>query len=309
MTKRLARLEQVALRLGWSHEAGSFTPWLAEAENLAILADTLGVRLELEGTEVNVGPFRADILCRDAEKDTLVLIENQLERTDHLHLGQIITYVAGLEAKTVIWIASAFTEEHRAALDWLNDATDERYHFFGVEVELWRIGDSDPAPRFNVAVKPNDWGRSAARVARSVESGALSPIGQRRLAYWTGFKRYLEDQQSRYVISRESAASNLTFSTGQPGMTLKTYRATDDIGVFLRIHGADAEERFTSLSERREQIEAAFGSRLKWTTTDGGASYWIVHALKADPDDENDWPRQFQFMEETMSTFAQFIAA
>ena len=136
---QLGKLSQISLREVWKNEAGSFTPWLAEGANLALLSEVLELELELEGQEQEVGPFRADILCKDAGTDRWVLIENQLERTDYTHLGQLLTYAAGLQAVTIVWIAERFTEEHRAALDWLNDITDERFNFFGIEVELWRI--------------------------------------------------------------------------------------------------------------------------------------------------------------------------
>ena len=162
----LERLERVDLRNIRETEAQDFTPWLATEENLSVLADTLHMELELAVQETNVGPFRADILCRNADGGDWVLIENQLERTDHSHLGQLLTYAAGLHAVTICWIADNFTEEHRAALDWLNEITDDRFQFFGLEIELWRIGNSPPAPKFNVVSKPNDWSRSVAEMAR-----------------------------------------------------------------------------------------------------------------------------------------------
>lgn len=144
----LGRLTRVELREIWTAEASGFTPWLARPENLEILGETLGMDLELEAQERPVGPFRADILCKDVGTDQWVLIETQLERTDHLHLGQLLTYAAGLQAVTIVWVAAGFTEEHRATLDWLNKITDESFQFFGLEVELWRIGDSPAAPKF-----------------------------------------------------------------------------------------------------------------------------------------------------------------
>ena len=116
----LGRLESVEPRDVWSSESEDFTPWLAQAENLKLLGETIGLDLELEAQEKDVGPFRADILCKETSSDDWVLIENQLERTDHTHLGQLLTYAAGLKAVTVVWVARIFTEEHRAALDWLN---------------------------------------------------------------------------------------------------------------------------------------------------------------------------------------------
>ena len=127
----LGRLEKVELRSVWGTEDQDFTPWLAQEENLNVLADTIGVDLELEAQEKSVGTFRADILCKDTGTGDWVLIENQLERTDHTHMGQLMTYAAGLQAVTIVWVSLRFTDEHRAALDWLNDITDERFRFFG----------------------------------------------------------------------------------------------------------------------------------------------------------------------------------
>ncbi len=170
----LGRLNKVDdLRKVWSNEVNDFTPWLALEENLYILSETLGIELELEAQEKGVGQFRADILCKDTS-GAWVLVENQLERTDHGHLGQLLTYASGLEAVTVVWIAAHFTDEHRSTLDWLNKITDESYRFFGLEVELWQIDDSPMAPKFNVVSTPNDWSRSFGRAARAVDESNLS---------------------------------------------------------------------------------------------------------------------------------------
>ena len=157
MNDALGRLERVDLRKIWPDEAQDFTPWLAKKENLALLDETLGLELELEETEQSVGAFSADIVCRDAASESLVLIENQIEPTNHTHLGQTLTYAAGLDAVTIIWIASKFRDEHRAMLDWLNEKTEAQLSFFALEIELWRIGNSAPAPKFNIVARPNDW--------------------------------------------------------------------------------------------------------------------------------------------------------
>ena len=154
----LGKLEPADLREAWTSEAGEFTPWLAKEENLALLGDTIGLELELEALEKNVGAFRADILCKDTASNSWVLVENQLERTDHTHLGQLLTCAAGLKAVTIVWIADRFTEEHRAALDWLNEITDDRFNFFGLEIELWRIGGS--ALLFSAGLKSRHLGQT-----------------------------------------------------------------------------------------------------------------------------------------------------
>ena len=175
MSTPLVRLEPVDLRGVWSDEAKNFTPWLAD--NLDVLETTLEIGLELEGVEETVGRFKADIICKDTDDPAArrVLIENQLEQTDHNHLGQLLTYAAGLEAVTIIWIAKKFQEEHRAAIDWLNEITGKGIFFFGLEIELWRIEDSPPAPKFNIVSKPNDWSKSIRE-----RDNAITPVKEMR---------------------------------------------------------------------------------------------------------------------------------
>ena len=187
----LGRLERVELRVAWTSESGDFTPWLAQDENLKLLGNTIDLDLELEAQEKSVGPFRADILCKETTNGAWVLIENQLERTDHTHLGQLLTYAAGLEAVNIVWIAERFTEEHRATLDWLNEISDERFNFFGLEVELWRISDSPLAPKFNIVSKPNDWTKKISGAATHFRSAEVSERQQLWLEYWTEFHEYL----------------------------------------------------------------------------------------------------------------------
>jgi hypothetical protein len=187
----LGRLERVDLRDIWISEAAGFTPWLARPENMAVLSEALGFDLEIEAQEKTVGRFRPDILCKDTETSRWVLIENQLERTDHGHLGQLLTYASGLDAATIVWIAARFTEEHRSTLDWLNKITDDSFRFFGLEVELWRIGESPAAPKFNIISKPNDWSHSIAQAARAIDEADLSDVRLMQRDYWAGLNKAL----------------------------------------------------------------------------------------------------------------------
>ena len=153
----LGRIASVDLRQAWPDEARNFTPWLADEDNLSLLGSVLGLQLEVEAVEKQVGPFSADILAKEIGSGHWVLIENQIEMTDHAHLGQILTYAAGLDVSTIIWVAREFREQHRAAIDYLNRITDEDHRFFGVKVELLKIGESAFAPSFSVVAKPNNW--------------------------------------------------------------------------------------------------------------------------------------------------------
>ena len=132
----LGNIEQIDVREIWEKEDADFTPWLAQEENIRRLSLALGIDLVVEAEEKEVGPFRADILCKDEATEEWVLIENQLERTDHKHLGQLLTYATGLDAVSIVWIAKEFSEEHRATLDWLNKITDDNHNFFGVKIEV-----------------------------------------------------------------------------------------------------------------------------------------------------------------------------
>ena len=220
-TRRLegpsARLEQVDLRTVWSHEAEGFTPWLAQADNLDLLGETLGLTLEVEAVEKSLGSFRADIVCRE-EAGSYVLIENQLERTNHDHLGKLLTYAASLEAVTVVWLAATFREEHRAVLDWLNRITPEEYRFFGVEIEVWRIGDSPEAPKFNVVSMPNDWSRS---VAATVDDRKLSEGRLSQLEYWAGLQSTLDAHNGRVAGNRKPQPQGwMAYPIGRSGFHL-----------------------------------------------------------------------------------------
>ena len=224
----LGLLEPVDLRTVWTTEADDFTPWLAEPNNLNLLGDAIGIGLELEAQEKNVGPFRADLLCKDTATDHWVLIENQLERTDHIHLGQLLTYASGLNAVAIVWISKTFTEEHRSALDWLNEITDDRFNFFGLEVELWRIGDSAVAPEFNVISKPNDWTRTVARGASQVEAEALTPDRQLQLEFWAEFRRFLEGQELKFNPTKPRPQPWMNIALGRAGCRLQAVASTWD---------------------------------------------------------------------------------
>jgi len=188
----LGNLEQVDLRQAWPHEARSFTPWLSE--NIEMLSSVIGIPLEIEGQEVAVEQFSADILARNPRDDSRVLIENQLEQSDHGHIGQIMTYLAGLDVNTVIWIAAGFREPHLSAIRWLNDHTIEPFAFFAIKLSIVRIADSPMAPVFEVVVKPNTWERQLQSIAKETQSS--SGVGEIRKKFWTYYlEKYPEEGQ------------------------------------------------------------------------------------------------------------------
>ena len=296
--ENLGRLEKVDLRNVWTSEASDFTPWLAREENLSVLADTLGIELELEAEEKAVGPFRADILCRDTGSNAWVLIENQLERTDHNHLGQLLTYASGLQAVTIIWIASRFTEEHRSTLDWLNRITDTGFHFFGLEVELWRIGESSPAPKFNIVSKPNDWSRSVAQAARAMDETDLSETRIKQLEYWTAFHSALDEISGPVSGNRKPQPQSwMPYPIGKSGFHLSAAMIPEQrIQVQLVISGSDTVAFFSLLHREKVQVEQELGYSLDWDVKFNRKRQRIAVYDNADIGDKTDWPRQHDWL-------------
>lgn len=296
----LGRLTRVDLRDIWISEATDFTPWLARPDNLALLGETLGLELELEAQEKAVGPFRADILCKDIGTDAWVLIENQLERTDHNHLGQLLTYAAGLEAVTIVWVAARFTEEHRATLDWLNKITDESFRFFGLEVELWRIGDSPAAPKFNVISKPNDWSRSVAQAARAIDDAELTDTRLRQREYWAAFHKVLEAEGGPVSGNRKPQPQSwMGWGVGRSGFSLNAVmiRPKNQVRAEVYISGDRAKAYLALLKEQKDAIERELGCPLEWEDLPSRRDCRIASYLDdVDPDDDADWPRQHKWL-------------
>lgn len=261
--KNLSKLERVSLREAWKHEAGDFTPWLAEAENLNTLADALGLsELIPVATEHWVGDFKLDILCTDGGEQ--VVIENQLNETDHKHLGQILTYAAGVGATRVIWVAESFRPEHVAALQFLNENTTESLSFFAVQIELWRIGNSPLAPNFEVVVKPNEWTKSGREQARAASSASLTKQLQQK--FWTALVQRLAQIAPQIRPQKPRPQHWLSNSIGRSNFSLNLTANTRDerLGVELWIPGAEAKRHFANLSAQKKDIEARLGFELDW---------------------------------------------
>lgn len=309
-TLPLGRLEPVDLRAVWTSESAKFTPWLAQPANLALLADTIGLDLELVATERPVGPFRADIVCKDTVSSQLVLIENQIETTDHTHLGQLLTYAAGLDAVTIVWIARHFTEEHRAALDWLNEVTNENVDFFGLEIELWRIGDSPVAPKFNIISQPNDWVKRVA-VARTTTGQGLSDTKQLQLEYWQQFQ-HLIAERSKVIKARKAFPQHWSdFALGHSDFYLEatTNSREHQVSVALALVGANAKPRYHLLWAQRTQIEQALGESLKWSELPNKkSSYLTLYRPNSPLPDRQTWPTQQEWLLAKLELFHRVFA-
>lgn len=264
----LGRLERVDPRSLWPHEAHDFTPWLVE--HIDELGELLGLELEVSEREASVGAFSLDILADDLGRDRRVVIENQLEATDHAHLGQLITYSAGLEATVVVWIAREFREEHRQALDWLNRGDDTKTEYFGVVLDVVKIGDSLPALNLRLVAKPNNWSREAIKGGGTVEEPS-----DKRLAYQQFFQTLIDDLRETHKFTNAKAGQPqnwYTFSSGTTGFSYSfSYAASGELRAELYIDFKSADRNkaiFDALKGEAATIEAHFGEPLRWERLD-----------------------------------------
>jgi len=261
--QKLGTLKRVDPRSVWEHEAQDFTPWLRD--NIELLAETVGLELDLVETESPVGTYAVDLYAKDLNTGRWVIIENQLEQTDHAHLGQLMTYGAGKEAGVVIWISPKFRDEHRQALDWLNEITEESVSFFGIELEVLQIGGSLPAPHLKLVCQPNDWGGI-------VTPSALSP---RQQAYGDFFTALLERVKGKYPhLTRATKAyprSGFRFPGGRPNFSIGAAFAQGGIfcvDLVINLSKVRNKAAFDALYEDREEIEHDIGQPLVWARLD-----------------------------------------
>jgi hypothetical protein len=299
----LGKLTRITnLRETWPDEARDFTPWLARAENLAVLSEHLGLGaegLEKEAVEKFVGPYKADILCRDTTTGNWVLIENQLERTDHSHLGQILVYAAGLDCKTVIWISRMVTPEHKVAVEWLNRLASDGTSFYALEIELWRIGESAIAPSFNTVVRPSESARQAENAKTGIVVGDGLTLSQQELfEYWQGFEALLAKRQSNVRPVSPLPQNWLTHSIGKSGVNLNTLvnRKHNWVRVGLYLQGAKAHGYFMQLREAKLQLEAQLGYALEWSDSADIERQIYVTLTYPNVSDRQTWPVQHEWL-------------
>jgi len=290
----LGILRPVEPRTLWPDEAADFTPWLAHPDNIKRLGEAIGLELEVEHTEVAVGPYAADILARESGTGSYVVIENQLNRTDHDHLGKSLTYAAALGAKTVVWVAPEYTDEHRKTLDWLNDNSTDELSFFGVQVELWMIDDSKPAVRFNVVSRPTESLRIAV-----VNAKELTPTRRLQLEWWTAFREALLASKALPGVRAAQAQYWYDMAIGRAGFHLSATANVADSMIGVRVYmskrcGADAALR--QLLESRAEIEKELGESLLWNPNPEFNDKVIILQRKADIRIKDVWPEHLKWM-------------
>jgi len=304
---KLGKLTRVDLREYWKHEALDFTRWLAESENMELLSDEVGIGIQITQTEASVGRFNVDILAEEENTGRKIIIENQLERTDHSHLGQLITYAAGLEAEFVIWIVRDVREEHQQAVDWLNEHTDEQINFFLVVVELWQIENSPPAPKFTTISRPNEWKRS---VRTGTKDGDLTDTKTKQLEFWQQLKEFAATNHPELKLRSPRPQHWFDVAIGRADCHIALIVDSKEDKVRCELYIPDSKELYQTLLSNREQIERDLNitEPLEWKELPGKKASRIraVHAFRFA--DASTWESAFAWLTEMTSRFRRVFA-
>ena len=297
----LSTLKQIPVRKQWPDEAKDFTPWLASKNGLALLSETLGMELELEDTEVWVGNYHADIVAKDTLTNEYVVIENQLTATNHDHIGKLFTYSASFGATTLVWTAERLREEHRQAIDWFNDITTDNIDFYGIEIELFQIGNSEYAPHLKVVSKPNE----STRAIRA-EKDKLTEGRSKNLEFWTAFNDHIKAHNDDIRIRKPNTYHWYDIAIGKSGIHISvSVRFTwgRDISCELYIGTNNAKEIFHKLHDEKEKYEKLVEGKLEWNELPEGKASRIIARKKIDPNNRDDWEKCFNWYVDKTAKF------
>lgn len=307
----LEQLEEVGLRTVWSHETSDFTPWLAKEDNIAILAGTLGLDgITVEETESSVGDFKVDIYASETESDRKIVIENQIEDSNHDHLGKLLTYAAGKSANVIIWVVRYAREEHRAAIEWLNKHSDEDVGFYLCEIKLYRIGNSKPAVKFDVIERPNNWSREVKN------DGAMNENQQQWYDYWTALMDYaFQNDVFAKEFKRRSSAKKywMDFAIGSSACCIRVTQVlkNNSINVGLYVKNNNGRDLSDILSNDQEAIESEAQMSFDWRFRLDNSLCGIFVEKSVALTDRTQWNAQFDWIIDVMlrmkKTFTPYL--
>ena len=296
---KLGKIKRITdLRSIWPHEANDFTKWLADEHNLAKLGEEIGIELELEERESSVGNFNVDLYAKEEGTGRKVIIENQLEETDHDHLGKLITYASGKGAEVVVWVVKRARDEHRQAIEWLNQHTDTDLGFFLVEIELWQIDDSAIAPKFSVIERPNDWGKQMKSVA------GLNNTEQIQLAFWQKFndKMNASPDFTKHFKTRKAQPQNwYDVSVGSSEYHLCFTASIQKKHMSCGIYIPDNKELFHLFEAHKAEFEAQFGKGIEWGEASKATRINIFKSF--DVSDQEQWTTAYAWYLENAIKF------
>ncbi|MEW6607352.1 MAG: DUF4268 domain-containing protein [bacterium] len=289
----LSRLKKIDLREQWSREPTDFTNWLAEDENLQLLGDEIGIDISLIQTEASVGKFNVDIFAEEENTGKKIVIENQLESTDHDHLGKLITYASGFDAEIVIWIVKDVRDEHKQAIDWLNEHTDDKINLFAIKMELWQIDNSPFAPKFQIVSKPNDWAKA---IKKSTSQSGLSDTKLMQLEFWTRFKEYAQNNNSSLRLRKAYPQHWYDISIGNSKAHLALIVDTQNNQLRCELYIPDSKELFHALCNYKDDISREIDSSLEWMELVGKKASRIKTTFDIDVINNDNWEQSFAWL-------------
>ena len=257
----IGKLKEVELRNLWKHEQYDFSEWLSQNENIELLNDILGLTLTDISKEVYVGLYRCDLVAVDESSEIKVIIENQLESSNHEHLGKIITYASGLDAQVVVWIVKNAKEEHRSAIEWLNNNTNSDINFFLIELHAYKIGDSLPAPYFEIIEKPNDFIKNNKVNGNKNE---LNKSQSERLIFWNRFNEILIDKGKPFNVRKATTDHWYDVAIGSSSSHISIELINKEKHVRIGLYMVDDKEYFDKLFANKDTIETQLGIKLEW---------------------------------------------
>lgn len=299
---QFGNLEKVPLREAWKHEALDFTSWLAEDINLKLLSNEIGIDILLVQTEASIGKFSVDILAEEENTNRKIVIENQLESTDHDHLGKIITYASGFDAEIIIWIVKYVRDEHKQAIDWLNENTNEKINFFAINIELWRIENSLFAPKFNIISKPNNWAKALKKSTLSISS-TNTVLQMLQLEFWTNLNKYIHNNKITLITktpkSRHWYDFNFGISASKAYFTLIIHNR--DKYASVEIYIPKIKEIYYKLEKNKDTIEQETNLTFEWMELPKRQAF-IISIKKNNFILENTetWEETYKWLTETM---------
>lgn len=302
---KLGKLSKTDLREIWKNEEYDFSAWLAEEGNLSLLSDELGISIKLIEKEAGVGKYSLDILAEEEGTGHKIVIENQLENTDHDHLGKIITYAAGHDAKIIIWIFKDIREEHRSAIDWLNDNTGDDILFFAVKLEVWKINDSEPAPKFQIICQPNEWKKV---VKHSSESKDLGQTELKKLDFWTNLKVYASENKVTLFRQTPSPQHWYNVSIGSSDAHIALTINTREGALGCELYIDNNKPLFEYLKTKASQLEEQLNGKLEWIEAKKACRI-VLRKENVDLDDEKNINNLFDWMIEKATVFHKVFSS
>ena len=261
----IGKLKEVDIRNLWKHEQYDFSEWLSHDENIEELNDILGLTLTDVSKEVYVGSYRCDLVAIDESTGIKVIIENQLESSNHDHLGKIITYASGLDAQVVVWIVTHAKEEHKSAIEWLNNNTNGNLNFFLIELHAYKIGDSLPAPYFEVVEKPNDFIKNT---KVNGEKSELNKSQSERVEFWNQFNDILIEKGKPFNVRKATTDHWYDVAMGTSEAHIAINLINKDSTIVIELYINDNKDLFDKLFEKKNIIEEELGLNLDWQRMD-----------------------------------------